>query len=177
MRIPAVSAVAIAALVLLALPSPAAAQNRPKLPDPLKVAAGIGSALAKPAAASPEELWKKIQAANAADLKYAKALADAVGSPGAKLRSACYGAWITTIEQAQGVGLKDAGGAPLAQPDPHVFSSFEQLAEVAETLQPTGPLMAACAPAWTALKLTATQFFTMAVTGTVGLSALGIALP
>jgi hypothetical protein len=58
-----------------------------------------------------------------------------------------------------------------------VFSSFEQLAEVAETLQPTGPLMAACAPAWTALKLTATQFFTMAVTGAVGLSALGIAIP
>ena len=38
----------------------------------------------------------------------------------------------------------------------------------------TGTLMAACAPAWTALRLTATQFFTMAVTGAVGLSALGV---
>ena len=37
--------------------------------------------------------------------------------------------------------------------------------------------MAACAPAWTALKLTAVQFFTMAATGAVGLSALGIAIP
>jgi hypothetical protein len=37
--------------------------------------------------------------------------------------------------------------------------------------------MAACAPAWTALKLSATQFFTMAVSGVVGLSALGIAIP
>ena len=169
-----------AVLILLLTPSLAAAQSRPRLPDPLKVAAELGAAIPKSSAAviaTPDELWKKIQAANAADLKYAKALADNVGSPGAKLRAACYGAWITTIEQAQGVGLKDASGNALAQPEPHVFSSFEQLAEVAETLQPTGPLMAACAPAWTALKLTATQFFTMAVTGTVGLSALGIAIP
>jgi hypothetical protein len=171
-----------AALVLLLAPSLAMAQNRPKpaplkLPDPLKVAAELSGALPKHAVATPEELWKKIQSASATDLKYAKALADAVGSPGAKLRSTCYGAWITTIEQAQGIGLKDASGNPLTQPEPHVFSSFEQLAEVAETLQPAGPLMAACAPAWTALRLTATQFFTMAVTGAVGLSALGIAIP
>jgi hypothetical protein len=178
MRIPALPAFAAAALVLLLTPSFAAAQSRPRLPDPLKIAAELGGAVPRSGAiATPEDLWKRIQAANAADLKYAKALADAVGSPGAKLRSACYGAWITTIEQAQGVGLKDAAGNPLVQPDPHVFSSFEQLAEVAETLQPNGPLMAACAPAWTALKLTATQFFTMAVTGAVGLSALGIAIP
>jgi hypothetical protein len=181
MRTFAVPAVAVPAiLILLLAPTFAAAQSRPKLPDPLKVAAELGGAIPKSGASgitTPEELWKKIQAASAADLKYAKALADAVGSPGAKLRSACYGAWIATIEQAQGVGLKDGGGNPLVQPEPHVFSSFEQLAEVAETLQPTGPLMAACAPAWTALKLTATQFFTMAVTGAVGLSALGIAIP
>jgi hypothetical protein len=171
--------------ILVLVPSFATAQDKPRLPDPLKTAAELGGAIAKPAAAvpakagivTPEDLWKKIQAASASDLKYAKALADAVGSPGARLRSACYGAWITTIEQAQGVGLKDANGNALTQPDPHVFSSFEQLAEVAETLQPTGPLMSACAPAWTALRLTATQFFTMAVSGVVGLSALGIAIP
>jgi hypothetical protein len=167
-------------LIMMFVPSFAMAQSKPKLPDPLKVAAELGGAISKSAAApvaSPEDLWKKIQAANANDLKYAKALADSVGSPGAKLRSACYGAWIVTIEQAQGVGLKDASGNALTLPDPHVFSSFEQLAEVAETLQPTGPLMAACAPAWTALKLSAVQFFTMAVSGAVGLSALGIAIP
>jgi hypothetical protein len=37
--------------------------------------------------------------------------------------------------------------------------------------------MAACAPAWTALRLTAVQFFTLAVSGAVGLSALGLAIP
>lgn len=163
-------------LILLLAPSLAIAQGKLRLPDPLKTVAELGGAIPKPAA-TPDELWKKIHAASANDLKYAKALADSVGSPGAKLRSACYGAWITTIEQAQGIGLKDANGNALTQPEPHVFSSFEQLAEVAETLQPTGPLMAACAPAWTALKLSATQFFTMAVSGAVGLSALGIAIP
>jgi hypothetical protein len=166
--------------ILLFAPSLAIAQGKTRLPDPLKVAAERGGAIRRPAAApmaAPEPLWKKIQAANAADLRYAKALADAAGSPGAKLRSACYGAWIVTAEQAQGVGLKDANGNVLTPPEPHVFSSFEQFSEVADALQPTGPLMVACAPAWTALKLSAVQFFTLAVSGAVGLSALGIAIP
>jgi hypothetical protein len=170
----------LVAFILLLAPSLALAQSKPRLPDPLKVAAQLGGAIPKRAvapAASPDDLWRKIQAASVADRGYAKALADSVGSPGAKLRSACYGAWIATIEQTQGVGLKDANGNALSQPEPHVFSSFEQLAEVAETLQPTGPLMAACAPAWTALRLTTVQFFTMAASGAVGLSALGIAIP
>jgi hypothetical protein len=166
--------------ILLLLPSLAAAQSQTRLPDPLKVAAELGAAMRRPAAAQiapPKGLWKKIQAANAADLRYAKALADSAGSPGAKQRAACYGAWIVTVEQAQGVGLKDANGNVLTPPEPHVFSSFEQFSEVADALQPTGPLMVACAPAWTALKLSAVQFFTLAVTGAVGLSALGIAIP
>jgi hypothetical protein len=163
-------------LILLLAPSLAIAQSKTRLPDPLKVAAERGGAIRRLAAA-PKPLWRKIQAANAADLRYAKALADSVGSPGAKQRSACYGAWIITIEQAQGGGLKDTGGNALTPPEPHAFSSFEQVAEVADALQPTGPLMAACAPAWTALRLTAAQFFALAVSGAVGLSALGIAIP
>jgi hypothetical protein len=166
--------------ILLLAPSLAIAQGKTRLPDPLKVAAERGGAIRRPATASilgPEPLWKKIQAAKAADLRYAKALADSVGSPGAKLRSACYGAWIVTIEQTQGVDMKDASGSLPSPPEPHVFSSFEQFSEIADALQPTGPLMVACAPAWTALKLTALQFFTLAVSGAVGLSALGIAIP
>jgi hypothetical protein len=128
-------------------------------------------------AETPDELWRQIQSVSAADLKYAKALADNVASPGSRLRSACYGAWVATIEQSQGVGLKAANGDTLAQPDPHVFSSFEQLAEIADNLQPTGSLMSACAPAWTALKLSATQFFATVVGGVAGLSALGITIP
>jgi hypothetical protein len=160
---------------LLFAPSLAMAQSK----VPLKLTPLDGTIL-RPAAtriATPEQLWKKIQAANAADLTYAKALADAVGSPGAKLRSACYAALIVTIAQAQSPPFKDASGNALTPPDLHAFSSFEQLAEVAETLQPTGPLMAACAPAWTALRLSAVQFFTLAVSGAAGLSALGVAIP
>ena len=166
--------------ILLFAPSLAIAQSKTRLPDPLKVAAERGGAIRRSALVpmvAPKQLWKKIKAAKAADLRYAKALADSVGSPGAKLRSACYGAWIVTIEQTEGVGLKDTSGNALTPPEPHAFSSFEQLTEVADALQPTGPLMAACAPAWTALRLTAVQFFTMAVSGAVGLSALGIAIP
>jgi hypothetical protein len=101
---------------------------RPVNPDPLKVAAELGGAIPKHGAiATPDELRKKIQSASAADLKYAKAVADAVGSPGAKLRSACYGAWITTIEQAQGVGLMDAGGNPLTQPSRTCFRRSSSL--------------------------------------------------
>ena len=100
--------------LLLFVPSLAMAQSKPppyrpphagegRVGDPLRVAAQLGGAFAKPGpvrVATPEELWKKIQAANAADLRYAKALADSAGAPGARLRSACYGAWIATIEQA-----------------------------------------------------------------------------
>src|SRR6516225_2291455 len=91
------------AFSLLVVPSLAMAQSKPRIP--LRVAAPPGGTILRPAAAAiaaPEALWKKIQAANAADLKYAKALADSVASPGARLRSACYAALIVTIEQAQG---------------------------------------------------------------------------
>ncbi len=171
----------LAICVLLALaPNVAVAQGkRPPLTG--NIPADIANAVAGPKGSSAQltadELWQKIQSASTADLTYAKALADNTGSPGAKLRSACYGAWITAIEQSQGAGLKDAGGDALKQPTPHVFSSFEQLAQVADGLQPTGPLMSSCAPAWTALKLSASQFFSLVAGGATGLSALGIALP
>jgi hypothetical protein len=162
----------------ITLPSPPALTG-----DPIKdignaiAGANASGGLENPGTLTPDQLWAKIQSANVNDLKYAKALADNAASSGSKLRSACYGAWITAIEQQQGVGLKDASGNPLTMPDPHLFSTFEQLAEIADGLAPTGPLMSACAPAWTALKLTATQFFTTAVTGAVGLSALGVTIP
>src|SRR5260370_37252341 len=123
---------------LLFAPSLGIALSKRRPPDPLKVAAERGGRIRRSALvpmAAPEQLWKKIQAAKAADLRYAKALADSVGSPGAKLRSACYGAWIVTIEQVQGVGLKDTGGNALTPPEPHAFSSFEQLNEAVDPLQ------------------------------------------
>src|ERR1700733_14048891 len=75
----------------------------------LKTTAGTAAS----ALLTPDELWMKIQSASVNDLTYAEALADSIGSPGAKLRSACYAAWITVIDQAQGTGLKDAKGNAL----------------------------------------------------------------
>src|SRR5258708_11386011 len=121
--------------ILLFAPSLAIAQSKTRLPDPLKVAAERGGAIRRSALVpmvAPKQLWKKIKAAKAADLRYAKALADSVGSPGAKLRSACYGAWIVTIEQVQGTGLKDTGGNPPPPPEPHALSAVEQFTDGAE---------------------------------------------
>ncbi len=126
---------------------------------------------------SPNELWQKIVNASVADLTYSKALADNVGSAGSRLRSVCYAAWITTVEQANGANLKDASGAPLTKPDPALFALFEQIAEVADNLQPTSPFMAACTPAANAFKMTVAELVTMTVTGAASLAALGITLP
>jgi hypothetical protein len=179
-RATAARAVGVAAAALLiATAATAETRPRPQLTGNLAkdVASTIGLAPAAAPAETPDALWKQIQSASLADLQYAQALADNVASQGSKLRSACYAVWITTIQQSQGTGLKAANGQPLAQPDPHVFSSFEQLAEIADNLQPTGPLMSACAPAWTALKLSAMQFFTMVVGGGASLAALGLTVP
>lgn len=126
---------------------------------------------------TPDQLWQKIVAASAADLAYAKALSDNVKSVGSGLRSNCYGAIITANEQANGVNLKDLSGNALTKPDPALVTLFEQVAEIADNLQPTSPLMVACAPAANALKMSIAQLISMAVSGAASLSALGIAIP
>lgn len=180
-KVAAPSSTLVCAILLTAMAAQAQLRLKPpQLTGNLAKDAAANFGIKPPTSATaetPDELWKQIQSASVADLKYAKALADNVASPGSRLRSACYGAWVATIEQSQGVGLKSANGDTLAQPDPRVFSSFEQPAEIADNLQPTGSLMSACAPAWTALKLSATQFFATVVGGVAGLSALGITLP
>jgi hypothetical protein len=178
-------AVLAAWLVLFVAPAEAEQRLRPPqitgdiVADTKANLAAVKTATGTAASAllTPDELWMKIQSASVNDLTYAKALADSIGSPGAKLRSTCYAAWITVIDQAQGTGLKDAKGDALTRPDPALFTTFEQLADVADNLQPTSPFMVACAPAWTALKMTAAQFISAAVTGTTTLATFGVAIP
>lgn len=124
-----------------------------------------------------QQLWQKIVVANLADLQYAKALADAAGTPGGKMRSACYAALIAVNQQANGAGLKDASGNPITPPNPAVVTGFEQAEQVVEALQPTSNLVVACAPVANALKLSVAQVLAMAVTGGASLAALGVALP
>lgn len=138
---------------------------------------GNANSTTSSAALSPDQLWQKIINANVLDLTYAKALADNVQSAGSKLRSACYGAILTTVQQANGINLKDGSGNALTQPDPHIISDFEKLAQIADNLQATSPLMAACSPVATAVKQDVTQLIAVVVGGGASLAMLGISIP
>jgi hypothetical protein len=120
---------------------------------------------------SPDQVWKNIVAATAADLNYAKAMADASDAPGAKLRAACYAEIINLNAAANGTSLK------VTKPEPALITTFEQAAEVADALQPTSKLVVACAPAANAVKADVMRFVNLAVTGAAGLAVFGIAIP
>jgi hypothetical protein len=126
---------------------------------------------------SIDALWANIQKAQVTDLQYAQALAKAVGSPGATARAACWGAWVTLLQQQQGA-TAGANGAPLGPvPDPSLFTKFEQLAEVVDSLQPNSPFMIACSPVATAAKMNVLQLVTTVVGGVASLGTFGVTLP
>lgn len=121
--------------------------------------------------------WAKMKEVSLTDIQYAKSLADAISSPRSKIRSTCYGAWITVIQQSQGA-TAGPNGQPLgALPDPALFSHFEQAVEVIDNLQPDSPFMVACQPAANLLKQSILQFVTSAVGGVTSLGALGVGIP
>lgn len=121
--------------------------------------------------------WAKMKEVSLVDIQYAKALADAIGSPRSKIRATCYAAWIVVIEQSQGA-TAGANGQPLGpMPDPSLFSHFEQAVEVIDNLQPDSPFMVACQPAANLLKQSVLQFVTSAVGGVTSLGALGVGIP
>ena len=116
----------------------------------------------------------KLKDVSLVDIQYAKALADAIGTPRSKIRSTCYGAWIKVIQQSQGLTAGE-GGKPLGPlPDPSLFSHFEQSVEVIDNLQPDSEFMVACQPAATLLKQSIFQFIATAVGGVATAGALGI---
>ena len=116
----------------------------------------------------------KLKDVSLVDIQYAKALADAIGTPRSKIRSTCYGAWIKVIQQSQGLTAGE-GGKPLGPlPDPSLFSHFEQSVEVIDNLQPDSEFMVACQPAANLLKQSIFQFIATAVGGVATAGALGI---
>lgn len=124
-----------------------------------------------------DAVWAKMKDASLVDLQYAKSLADAVNSPRSKIRSTCYGAWITVVQQSQGL-TAGTNGAPLGpMPDPSMFSHFEQAVQVVDNLQPDSPFMVACQPAANLLKQSILQFVSTAVGGVTSLGALGLGIP
>ena len=183
MRRIVLAALFVLVALFLSTPRPAFAQAKTSktlvLPDPFCLnpstpgcsgiggvgSLGGGGSSTALAPADLQTLWGKIVGAAQADLVYAKALADNVGSPGSKLRSACYAALILANKQANGLDLVDASGTPMTIPEPHVITSVEQAAELVDNLSATAPLSATCAPAANALSQNVTQFIGAILSG------------
>ena len=121
------------------------------------------------------DIWKQIATISAADLAYAKAMADVANTGTSANRSKCLAAIITLNDIATGAGIKNPDGTPMAQPPiPHMFTDFEQLAEVVDALAPSGPLFQSCAAAAETAKLSVLQLVNAIIGGAAGLAVLGI---
>ena len=184
-----------AAIVLLGVlaASPALAQSKtperqaataPKasslsLPcDPLNLLPGCVSAAGVTSDVSNSgDLWAKIVNASIADLTYALALAKAANTVGSNLRAACYSAVLTANQQANGNNVLGADKTPLAKPNPAVITTLEQGAEVLDELQPTAPVMVACAPAANAAKQDVLTFVGTVLAGVTVKAATAGVLP
>jgi hypothetical protein len=148
-------------LALVAAPAPAPAQERhvpappqataaltkPPLCDPLNLIPGCrngdgsinqASGQANPLANLTDEAIAKLLA----DFTYAAARAHTTGNT---VTAPCWDAWVTLLS-AQSQPLKDAGGAVLAKPDPHLVTDAELMSELMNQLQPNSALSIACAP-------------------------------
>jgi hypothetical protein len=124
--------------------------------DPLNLVPGCSS-IAGPVSLDIGSLWQKIIAVAGPDLLYAKAMADAAGTPGSKLRSTCLAAIIAVNAQISGTGL-----GPV--PNPDAITQVEIAAEVIDSLQPTAPLISSCAAAANAVAMNVTQFLNLMMT-------------
>lgn len=119
-------------------------------------------------------LWKKITTAALPDLDYASALAAAAGTGASAVRKQCWDSLIVANKQASGSGAKDATGAVMVKPDPHLFTDVESLAEVLDNLAPGGPLWTSCAGAAQLAKTNVLTLLNGMVTGVTGMAALGV---
>lgn len=119
-------------------------------------------------------LWDKIVGASNTDLAYASKLAAGANTGASAVRKQCWDAIIAVNNQANGLNLKDANGAVIPRPDPHLFTDVETLAEVVDNLSPTGPLFTSCAGAAQLAKTNVLTFINAAVTGAAGIAAMPI---
>lgn len=123
----------------------------------------------------PQAYLDQISKASLVDLAYAKALADGAGTAGAKMRSACWSAWIDLIHQTSGAKAGVDGGALGPTPESAAFTRIEQLAQFADAMQPAGPFMLACSPVSATMKLQVKDMVNKVATG--GLKALLSLIP
>jgi hypothetical protein len=124
-------------------------------------------------------LWKKIQAASAADITYAIAMAknaNAASPTGvttsAGMRLQCLTAIQTLNQEANGSNLKNADGSVMARSDPSLFTDAETLAEIIDAVQPGGPLWTSCSGAAQLAATNTVAFINALVSGAAGLALL-----
>lgn len=110
---------------------------------------------------SPDEFLGSIEKMNLADFKYAKALAKARGN---KMTLACWSAWVDLLSSTE-APLNDDAGAPLSQPDPHIFTTIERASELLQALQPGGDIQVGCGAMADALKKSVFQLAGMILGG------------
>jgi hypothetical protein len=127
--------------------------------------------------AATVSLWQRIANAAQPDLQYALAMTKAANTPAANVRGQCLQAIIDLNQAISGSGLKDATGKPLAEPDPHLFTSAEAFAEMTDALQPSGPLFVNCSGAAQLAATKTLTFVNALVTGVAGIAKLGLPIP
>ena len=182
----------LVALLLLTLAGPAFAQKATTKPTdclPIDPRPSCQNGLFNPSSpggavkltgninADMQALWAKIIALSNADLQYASALAGSANTNASKVRKQCFDAIIAINQQANGANLKNADGTAMTKPDPDVFTSVEQFAEVIDNLSPQGPLFTSCAGAAQLARTSTLQFIAAAVTGVVGITAIAPIIP
>lgn len=106
------------------------------------------------------------------DLQYALLLAKASNSA---ITSNCWQAWVDVIQVRQ-TAVKDAQGNEVPLPEPHLVTTFEQLVELRNMLQPDSKFMTACSPVANMVKMDVAKFMGIVITGGAGLASLGFGL-
>jgi hypothetical protein len=137
-------------------------RSRPES-SPARVVADVGAL---------DKIFDNVTKANDADLKYAKMLAENSGTPGGRLRAACYGG---IIELNTVLNSSDANASSTQ------VTSFERISQIADAMNPTSSLMTSCTPAAAIPRVDVLTYINAAVTGVSGLgkylSSLGVKVP
>jgi hypothetical protein len=183
--------IAGAAAVILGGPASAQAnrqgprpqQSAPPLTgDPIKdihnAVTGGGKALPgqRPNENDPlKALADKIKKLSLDDFKYAAALAHATGN---NVTEPCWNVWVKLLTAQQQPLMGPDGTTPLTEPDPHLATDIERLAEMIHQLLPNSELSVACAPmASAAQKDAGTLIGAVLNGGALGLFKLPFAIP
>lgn len=116
----------------------------------------------------PYDLLRALDVKMLPDLQYALLLAKATNN---NITAVCYQAWIEMI-QVRATAVKDANGADIPIPDPHIVTDFERMVELRNALQPDSKFMTSCSPVANLIKQDVVSFMGKVISGGAGLATL-----